>query len=143
MKKSLRTTLMKPRHTKATQRGRQRSQKPSWREEGVDIWRKIIGEANPTTTPPHRPPWIDTGTHTFELTGQKTGDTAYDDEIAMQTLKNDRDCYDATIFTDAATHGSPNGGSSIIITQVTVESTVRALSLPVDDARPSKPKRKL
>ena len=58
-------------------------------------------------TPPLKPAWIDTGTHTFELTRQKTGDNASDHEIATPTLEIDWDSYDTTIYTDgAATHCS-------------------------------------
>ena len=75
MEKSLRTTLTNPQHKTMTQRERLRTKKPSWREKAGDVWQKIIGDTKPTMTPQLKPPWTDTGTHTFELTRQKTGDT--------------------------------------------------------------------
>ena len=102
-----------------------------------------------TMTQPLKPPRTDASTHTLELTGQKTGDTPSDHEVAIQTLEKDWDSNDATIYTDgAATHGNANGGSAIIVTtapppQVTIEFTVSALSRPANGARPSKPTRKL
>ena len=117
MKKALWTTLINRRHRTTTHRVRQCTQKPTWCEKEGDVWPEIFADTKPTTTPHLRPQWNDTGNHTFELTGQKTGDTASDHEIAMQTLDNDWNSYDTTIYTDgAATHGSANGGSGIIIT---------------------------
>ena len=96
---------------------------------------------------PHLSPRGQTPVLTFELTGRKTVDTASDHAIAMQTLKNNWDSYDATIYTDGTpTHGNENGGSGIIIItgpQVTLASTVSTLSRPTNGARPYKPKRKL
>ena len=105
---------------------------------------KIISDTKSTTTRPLRPPWPDTGTHTFELAGHTTGDTASDHAIAMQMLEKDWDSYDATIYIDgAATHGNVNGGIIVTTGHVTATLTVSALSQPANCARPSKPKRKL
>ena len=95
-------------------------------------------------THPVKPPWTDTGIHTFELTGQRTGDTVSDNEIAMQTLMKDWDSYDATIYTDC-------GNTTMVVAaslsssgpQVTRESTVSAVSWPANGTRLSKSKRKL
>ena len=67
----------------------------------------------PTTTPPQNLKLTDTGTYTFELSGQKTGDTVSDYAIVMRTLENDSDGYDATIYTDGA---AANEGGGIIVT---------------------------
>ena len=118
-------------------------------EDGVSGGRTwIFGDTKPTTTPPLKPPWTDTSAHTCELTEQKTGDTASNDEIAMQMVDKDWDSYDATIYTDgAATHSNGNGGSGIVVTplapHVTLQSTVSAPYRPANGAHPSKPKRKL
>ena len=117
IEKSLRTTETNPRHTSATHGAHQCTQKPNWREKAGDVWRKIFGDTKLATTPQFKPPWTDTGTHTFELARQKTGDTASDRIITMQTLENDRDSFDATIFTDgAATHCNAIGDSGIMFT---------------------------
>ena len=93
--------------------GRQRTKKPCWCKK-ADVWQKIFGNTIPTTTPTLKPPLTDTGNHTFELTGQKTGDTASDHAIAMQT---EDWIANATIYTDGAvTHGNLNGRSGIIVT---------------------------
>ena len=147
MEKSLRTTAITQRHTTATQHVLQRTRKPSWREKVGDVWQKIFGDTKSTKSPPLNPPWTDTGTYTFEITGQKTGDTASDDEIAMQMLEKDWDSYGTTIYTDcAATHCNANGGSGIIVTTgppVTQQSTVSALSQLANGACVSELKRKL
>ena len=77
-------SLMKtnPPHATATKRVRQRNQRPSWREEAGGVWQKIFGDTKPTMIPPLKSPLTDTGTYTFELTGQKKGDTASDHSIA-------------------------------------------------------------
>ena len=77
MEKSLKATQINLRRTTATQRVRQRIQKTSWHEK-ADVRQKIFGGTQPTTTPPLKPPRIDTGTHTLESTGQKTGDATSD-----------------------------------------------------------------
>ena len=93
-------------------------------------------------TPPLKPPWTDTGTHTLELTGQKTSDTASDIVIAMKMLEKDWDSYDTAIYTDcAATQTVIATSLSTLAPQVTQESTVSALSCPANGARPFKPKR--
>ena len=48
-------------------------------------------------TPPLKPQWIDTGTHTFELAGQETGDTASDH--AMRQLTTTAAAASTTIIT--------------------------------------------
>ena len=116
--------------------------RPSCREKAGDVRRKIFGDAKPTTTPPLRPPWTHTGTHTLELNGQKTGDTVLDHAITMQTLEKDLDSYDTTIYTDGSVmHTAVAASLSPLATQVTLESTVSAPSRPTNDARLSKQKR--
>ena len=91
-----------------------------------DVWRRILCDTKPTTT--LKPPWTDTGTHTLELTGQKTGDTASDDAIAMKTLEKYWDSYDTAIYTDcAATQTVVAVSLSTLAPQVTLESTVSEL----------------
>ena len=67
MEKLLMSTLINPRHTTATQQVRQCTKKSGWREKEGDVWRKIFGDTKPTTTPPLKLPWTDTGTYTFEF----------------------------------------------------------------------------
>ena len=145
IEKSLKATQINLRRATVTQRVRQRIQKTGWHEK-ADVRPKIFGGTQPITTPPHKPPRIDTGTHTLKSTGQKTGDATSDHIVATQTLE-DRDSEDASIYTDGAgTQGNAKGGSGIIVTtgpHVTLASTVSALSRPENGARPSNPKRKL
>ena len=86
MVRSLRATVTNLRHTTATQRVRKRTQKPSWCEKAGYVWRKIFGDTKLTMGPPLKPPWIDTGTHTFRYTIQMTVDTASGNAIAVLTL---------------------------------------------------------
>ena len=72
MEKSLRITLMNLQNTIVTQRVLQHNQKRSWYEKASDVWQKVFGDIKPAMTPPFWPPWTYTGSHTFELTGQKT-----------------------------------------------------------------------
>ena len=64
----------------------------------------------------------------------------------MQTTEKDWDSFDATIYNDGSTtHGNANGSSGIIATtgpQVTLESTVSALSRSSNGTCPSEPKSK-
>ena len=94
----------------------------------------VFGYTKFAPKPPHKPPWIDTGTHTFELTGQKTGDTASPHAVAIQTLEKDLDSFDATIYIDgAATHGNANGSSLMTVTtgpKVILDTTISTLFRP-------------
>ena len=89
------------------------------------------------------PPWIDTSTYTFELAGQKTDNTAPDHEVVMQTLEKDWDSYDPTINTDGAAQMAVAAPLPPLAPQVSIESTVSALSRPAIGAHPYKSKSKL
>ena len=102
MDKSLGTTQINPRHTTENRRVQRRTKKPSWREKAGVVLRKVIGDTKLTTTPPLKRQWNDTGTHIFQIVGQKTVDAASDHEIFMQTLEKDWDSYNATIYNNGA-----------------------------------------
>ena len=84
-----------------TQGVQQHTQKTSWREK-ADVWPKKFGDTKPTMTPSLKPLWIDIDNHTFDLTGQKTGDIASDHEISMQMWEKEWNSYDTITYTDSA-----------------------------------------
>lgn len=88
--KSLRQHTGNPRLETAGSEVRERTKKPSWRQKARQTWRSIFGDRRPTTKPELLPPWLETGSHTFETTGTKSGDVVADKKWATQRLEEGR-----------------------------------------------------
>ena len=67
--------MANPRYTATIQQVDQCTKKPRRNEKAGDVWQKILVDTKPTPTPLHKPTWIDTANHTFELIRQNTGNS--------------------------------------------------------------------
>ena len=98
MEKSLGMPDTNPRKQIATAEVLQHTKRASWRQKDSKVWRSIFGSTPPERTPGLLPPWLQTGSHIFELDGVKSGESEKVKIWALQRLVNDWSSYDLAIY---------------------------------------------
>ena len=116
LEKSLRMAEKNPRCLIARKDVKQRTTKMSWRKKASEAWSVIFGNNAPAKAPALLPPWLQTGKHTFELEGKKSGEATADNQWAMRILHKGWREYDTTIYTDGSVQGMIGGGGIIVTT---------------------------